>query len=1079
MATVLRRIATNTLLPVVAAVLPLNFALGQTPELAPPTQSEAEIRPSTDVEGAIVDEGSPRAISVVPSPGGWVVRPSGLREIALGFNKPVIAPQGSISVWLGTNNPQRLPITVQSNARADELLITLPTAVRNGIVTLVAGHDLTDLNSIPLDGELTTSEGGAYLPSGDGSPGGPLVIRFRVLAGDANRDRRVDSRDVARIARDYNRSSVLADLDSDGLVNDKDLAVVMANLGSSLTTDDGVRPELVTAELSSAGLADPAAYALTARFTEPVVPARLTPDCVFLTDDAEKRVWTPVSVIPSEDPSVATFFIRLPEPTRARYRVGVSPAIADAGGLLLSPPASPFMIDNPSATAESSESADPSQRPVDFRLLANSASTGTPSGSGSLSAHGAAANRTTAQAAASSTGLAVEITNDFPSESTSRPELFSGEFTITRPSTAGALEVKFTLSGTATPAWTGDAGDYILIADSARLTTGSVTFVDGEASKVITIRPIDDRAIEPKETVILTLKAPRGVSLDRSRSKRTMSLVDNEPAVAIFQPSLRLITDEPISGNISNDLVPFRITHESAATYQGPDAGGYRSLDPVEVFLSSGVGGAGTSGTKGKTATWGDDYEIFVFDTSSGQWQLVTPGATKGVKLIVPPAGLDFYARALPDRELEAPLEELNALISSFQAHVLTPFRVALTQIEDNEPLITISEDNFGNERAGERRAGQTRRDLFVRLGKQDRPDTSAVILDGSEVPFTLGGTADVDVDYRVLVMSEDSLTWTPLGAKRSITVHDGGSNFGPRLWFQIIDDTESEETETITITIQEAKNLQKGSHIVDKSRGLDGPKNTVKFSFLDNDTQEITGVISSGTVIEGTGEYGTFVINRSSVDTGGPLLVPISITGSTSSTVVVITVNGRTLPQGATEVEIPAGQSSVEVRVTVVDDSVNGSGGKLRLTVAKSPRFKVAKGAVTQATMIIKEDDLTSGGGGGSVWTAQIASADPSDPRDNGKNSFRLIIGVLPPKAFTLRLKVTSEAVAGVDYSGIPTEVRFEKGESIQTKVITFNHNPFLQFTPQVQIPVTISIEPQPGLQLLVPSLTYTIPRR
>ena len=68
-----------------------------------------------------------------------------------------------------------------------------------------------------------------------------------------------------------------------------------------------------------------------------------------------------------------------------------------------------------------------------------------------------------------------------------------GEFTISRTNTAGALDVRFAMSGTATP-----GSDYTG-------PTGSVRLADGQASATVTVTPVDDSLIEDSETSILTL----------------------------------------------------------------------------------------------------------------------------------------------------------------------------------------------------------------------------------------------------------------------------------------------------------------------------------------------------------------------------------------------------------------------------------------------------------------------------------------------------------------------------------------------------------------------------------------------
>src|SRR5207253_444306 len=74
----------------------------------------------------------------------------------------------------------------------------------------------------------------------------------------------------------------------------------------------------------------------------------------------------------------------------------------------------------------------------------------------------------------------------------------TGTFAVSRTgSTAAALTVNYTVGGSATP-----GSDYTAL-------SGSVTIPAGAASAPITVTPVDDTAVEPDETVVLTL-APGG-----------------------------------------------------------------------------------------------------------------------------------------------------------------------------------------------------------------------------------------------------------------------------------------------------------------------------------------------------------------------------------------------------------------------------------------------------------------------------------------------------------------------------------------------------------------------------------------
>ena len=94
----------------------------------------------------------------------------------------------------------------------------------------------------------------------------------------------------------------------------------------------------------------------------------------------------------------------------------------------------------------------------------------------------------------------------------------TGTFAVSRTgSTAAALTVNYTVSGSATP-----GSDYTAL-------TGSVTIPAGAASATITVTPIDDTAVEPDETVVLTLGAGAGYLVGTPGSA-TVTIVSDDGA---------------------------------------------------------------------------------------------------------------------------------------------------------------------------------------------------------------------------------------------------------------------------------------------------------------------------------------------------------------------------------------------------------------------------------------------------------------------------------------------------------------------------------------------------------------------
>jgi hypothetical protein len=93
-----------------------------------------------------------------------------------------------------------------------------------------------------------------------------------------------------------------------------------------------------------------------------------------------------------------------------------------------------------------------------------------------------------------------------------------GAFTVSRTgSTTAALTVSYTVSGTATA-----GSDYVTL-------PGSVTIPSGSLSAPIPVTPIDDPAVEPNETVIVTLSASAAYTVG-SPAAATVTIVSNDVA---------------------------------------------------------------------------------------------------------------------------------------------------------------------------------------------------------------------------------------------------------------------------------------------------------------------------------------------------------------------------------------------------------------------------------------------------------------------------------------------------------------------------------------------------------------------
>ncbi len=143
----------------------------------------------------------------------------------------------------------------------------------------------------------------------------------------------------------------------------------------------------------------------------------------------------------------------------------------------------------------------------------------------------------------------VSVTATLAAASESGPT--DGQFTMTRTNSDLAIDVDYTLTGTAT-----DVSDYSMGI------TSPVHFNAGEASKVIAASPVNDATDEPPETIILTIAAASGYALGAPFSA-TVTIADNDlPMVSVSVPAAAADEAGPVSGTI-------RITRTGGDTSSG------------------------------------------------------------------------------------------------------------------------------------------------------------------------------------------------------------------------------------------------------------------------------------------------------------------------------------------------------------------------------------------------------------------------------------------------------------------------------------------------------------------------------
>lgn len=155
-----------------------------------------------------------------------------------------------------------------------------------------------------------------------------------------------------------------------------------------------------------------------------------------------------------------------------------------------------------------------------------------------------------------------------------------GAFVFQRESTAGALEVTFAVSGSATR-----GSDYTLLASNAVFSTNVVTFPAGSSTVGVTLRPIDDTAAEGAEVATLTLLDGSSYQASPTAKTASVTIEDNDvPVVTVTASKTKAV--EP------SDTITVTFTRTAPAAV---------TLSTMDVVV--GVSGTATVRYSGTAAT--------------------------------------------------------------------------------------------------------------------------------------------------------------------------------------------------------------------------------------------------------------------------------------------------------------------------------------------------------------------------------------------------------------------------------------------------------------------------------------------
>ncbi|MBO9152171.1 Calx-beta domain-containing protein [Chitinophaga sp. GCM10012297] len=312
-------------------------------------------------------------------------------------------------------------------------------------------------------------------------------------------------------------------------------------------------------------------------------------------------------------------------------------------------------------------------------------------------------------------------------------------------------------------------------------------------------------------------------------------------------------------------------------------------------------------------------------------------------------------------------------------------------------------------------------------------------------VAFTLGGTAINGTDYQTFPVS--------------IVIPAGENNVV--IDVTAIDDQVMEKTKTIELTLTGATVPTAGSFTISATQG------TAVLNQNDNDYVTANRVLS----ITGNGDaaepstHSSFTI---SLPAGYSSSLPVTV----NYTVTGTATDGADYSGPSTSITLPAGQNSVDVPVTVMNDGLlepletviltltGGTATEGGITVFSFTPNPSAK----TATVNITDDDNTSGN-----TTLSVTAQNAAEPATNGSFTISLPTGVLASEDIAIAYSIgAGTATPGTDYRAITGSIVLRAGQNSVPVALTVIDNTVIE--PPTE---TVIFNIVGGTS---PNLTYTV---
>jgi hypothetical protein len=599
-------------------------------------------------------------------------------------------------------------------------------------------------------------------------------------------------------------------------------------------------------------------------------------------------------------------------------------------------------------------------------------------------------------------------------------------FVITRTgSTAADLPVTYAASGSATM-----ATDYATL-------LGTVIIPAGSTSATVPLQALDDKEVEPNETVQLTINPSPTYSI--TTASATATILDDDLLVVTVSPTGSGLAEPGSSGrftiqrdgDITSALLIYYTLTGSASNgvdYTTPSgsvtipAGAtaadvtINALDDAivegdeTVTLVVTTNAAYDVGTPGSaTSILRDDERVTVSVSAAdnfasepgsdfGTFSISRSGSTSGnltVNLVINGTaigGVDYVPFenpvVIPDGN-----SSVTLTVIPFEDLFLEPTEtVHLTLIASpdynlggSHATVEIQDNDFSTPAVGFTFATMT-------ALESESPGLPVALSHTSTAPImvqyqVIGGTATSGADY---TLAAGTLEFEPGEWAKSIPL-------------TIVNDTQVESDETIRVTLF---NPTSAAH--------DGIQ-IITYTIRDDDASAVSVTATAATASEVGPVAGNFRITRTG-GTNNSQLVNFQITGTAS------------LPSDApalgTAVTIPAGETFVDLPVIPVNDGTVELDEDLKLTLISTPTGKIV--APSTATITILDANTNN------LPTVVLTATNQPNAVEGGANGSFVLTRTGPTtNPLTVYLSTSGAATSGVDYTALPDPITFAIGQS------------------------------------------------